>query len=271
LAIPIRLSIADRPQAAAIRCPRAWDKSLNKPYWEVIMRGISIAHLLGVLLATFSVTASAQSVKDTKYPPMREYMMELPAEVALAKSAAPESISGRAAIMVLKASGYETVDRGDSGFVCMVLRGWAAPTYSPAPLRELVYDAKLRAPICFDPVAARTVLPYQELRARLAMAGKGPDEIAAGVGSAYAKGELPKMETVAFAYMYSADMYLGPQVGHFHPHMMIYAPYYTNAMLGGNSRESMLPRTSDDEGTPFTVIVIPVDGRFAIKSKLPTK
>jgi hypothetical protein len=101
--------------------------------------------------------------------------------------------------------------------------------------------------------------------------GQRTDEIAAGVGSAYAKGELPKMETVAFAYMYSADMYLGPQVGHFHPHMMIYAPYYTNAMLGGNSRESMLPRTSDDEGTPFTVIVIPVDGRFAIKSKLPTK
>jgi hypothetical protein len=134
-------------------------------------------------------------------------------------------------------------------------------------LRDYVYNAEIRAPICFDPVATRTVLPYQELRARLAMEGKGPDQIAEGVQAAYAKGELPKMETVAFAYMYSADMYLGPHVGHFHPHMMVYAPYYDNAMLGGNSRESMLPRTSDDEGTPFTVIVIPVDGGFAVKSK----
>ena len=201
------------------------------------------------------------------YPPLGEYMMDQPAEVALAKSAAPESISGRATIKVLTASGYKAVAQGDNGFVCMVLRGWAAPTFSPAPLRNLVYDAKLRAPICFDPVAVRTVLLYQELRARLGMAGKGPDEIAAAVASAYAKGELPKMEAVAFAYMYSADMYLGPQAGHFHPHVMVYAPYYDNAMLGGNTRESMLPRTSDDDGTPFTVVVIPVDGRFAIKAR----
>jgi hypothetical protein len=150
----------------------------------------------------------------------------------------------------------------------MVMRGWAAPTYSPVSLRDLVFDAKLRAPICFDPAAVRTVLPYQKLRAKLAMENKGPDQITQAVASAYAKGELPKMEAVAFAYMYSADMYLGPQVGHFHPHMMIYAPYYTNAMLGANTRDSMLPRISDDEGTPFAVIVIPVDDRFAVKSKL---
>jgi hypothetical protein len=135
----------------------------------------------------------------------------------------------------------------------------------------LVYDAKLRAPICFNPQAVRTVLPYQELRARLGLEGKGPDQIAEGVQVAYAKGELPQMEAVAFAYMYSADMYLGPQVGHFHPHMMVYAPYYDNAMLGGNSRDSMLPRISDDEGTPFTVIVIQVDDKFAVHSRARVK
>jgi hypothetical protein len=220
--------------------------------------------LVSLLASLAAVAASAQS---PKYPPLGEYMMDRQAEVALAKSAAPENVSGRASIKILTDAGYKVVAQGDNGFVCMVLRGWAAPTFSPIPLRDLVYDAKLRAPICFDPVAARTVLPYQELRAKLGMAGRGPDEIAAGVASAYVKGELPKMEAVAFAYMYSADMYLGPQAGHFHPHMMVYAPYYDNAMLGGNTRESMLPRTSDDDGTPFTVIVIPVDGRFAIKAR----
>jgi hypothetical protein len=146
------------------------------------------------------------------------------------------------------------------------MRGWAAPTYTPAAFRDLVYDPKLRAPICFNPVAVRTVLPYQEFRAKLAMEGKGPDLITQGVQAAYAKGELPKMEAVAFAYMYSAEMYLGPQIGHFHPHMMVYAPYYDNAMLGGNARDTMLPRISDDDGTPFAVIIIPVDDRFAVKT-----
>lgn len=150
----------------------------------------------------------------------------------------------------------------------MVMRGWAAPTFSPAALRELVFDPKVLAPICFNPVAAATVLPYQKLRAKLAMENKGPDAITAAIASAYARGELPKMETVGFAYMYSADMYLGPQAGHFHPHMMVYAPYYTNAMVGGNTRDTMLPRISDDEGTPFAVIVIPVDERFAVKAKV---
>jgi hypothetical protein len=70
--------------------------------------------------------------------------------------------------------------------------------------------------------------------------------------------------------MFSADMNLGPGVGHFHLHMMVFALYYNNAMLGGNSRDSMLPRNTDDEGTPFTVIVIPVDRELAVKSKVST-
>lgn len=45
------------------------------------------------------------------------------------------------------------------------------------------------------------------------------------------------------------------------------APYYNNAMLGGNSHDSMLPRNTDDEGTPFAVIVIPVDRGLAVESR----
>ena len=73
---------------------------------------------------------------------------------------------------------------------------------------------------------------------------------------------------LAFAYMFSADMNLGPGVGHFHLHMMVFAPYYNNAMLG-NLHDSMLPRNTDDEGTPFAVIVILVDRGLAVKSKVP--
>ena len=204
--------------------------------------------------------------QSPKYPPLSEYMMEPEAEIALAKSAAPDGVSGRATIKVLTTSGYKVSVQGDNGFVCMVMRGWSAPTYTPAANRNLVYDPKTRAPICFNPVASRTVVPYQELRTRLGMEGKGPDQIAEEIEAAYAKGELPKMEAVGFGYMLSADQMLGP-AGAWHPHMMVYTPYYTNAMLGNNAGESGLPSISDDEGTPFAVTVIPVDHRLAVKAR----
>jgi hypothetical protein len=71
-----------------------------------------------------------------QYPPLREYLMPRDAEIALAKSAAPANVSGRARIKVL--SGYQVAHEGDNGFVCMVMRGWAAPTYTPAQFRVLV-------------------------------------------------------------------------------------------------------------------------------------
>jgi hypothetical protein len=148
------------------------------------------------------------------------------------------------------------------------MRGWAAPTYTPAQFRNLVYDAKVRAPICFDPVASRNVMPYYELRSKLGIEGKTPDQIAEGVQAAYVKGQLPKRDVVSFAYMWSADQELGQGIGHWHPHMMIFAPYYDNTTLGGNEFGKPLPQVSDDAGTPFTVIVIPVDHNLAVKAQL---
>jgi len=49
--------------------------------------------------------------------------------------------------------------------------------------------------------------------------------------------------------------------------MMIFAPYYDNSMVGGNEPGSPLPQVTDDAGTPFTVIVIPVDHKLAIKAQ----
>lgn len=208
--------------------------------------------------------AAPAALEGSTYPPLAAYMMAPEAEIALARSAAPENVSARATVKILSKTGYRVAAEGDNGFVCMVLRGWAAPSFTPTRERQLVYDAQLRAPICFDPAAARTVLPLQELRAKLGMAGKDPDAIAQEVTLAYAQGKLPKMESVAFAYMWSADQNLGPEAGAWRPHMMIYAPYYTNAMLGGNDFGGSLPFVGDDEGTPFAVIVMPVHGNPAI-------
>lgn len=98
------------------------------------------------------------------------------------------------------------------------------------------------------------------------MEGKTPDQIAAGVEAAYAQGELPRRDIVSFAYMWSADQYLAPDIGAFHSHVMVFAPYYENAMVGGNEFGSPLPQVTDDAGTPFTVVIIPVDHELAIEA-----
>jgi hypothetical protein len=207
--------------------------------------------------------------EEKKYPPFADYMMEQGAEIALARSAAPDNVSGPATIKVLTPQGFKVAVEGQNGFICLVLRGWGAPTYSPPPLRDYVYVGDLRAPICFDAISSRTMMPYYELRHRLGMEGKGPDEIARGIEAAYAKGELPSVTTASIAYMFSADQYLGPHLGHgfIYPHLMVFLPYYDNARLGGNDRKSGLPFLSDDAGTPFAVTIVPMDKSFAVKAK----
>ncbi len=216
------------------------------------------------VLVMLSGSASAQV---PAYPPLREYLMSEQAEILLARSAAPASITDHATIKVLSPSGFRIAHQGANGFTCLVMRGWSAPTYTPQQFRDFVYDARIRAPVCFNPVATRTVLPYYELRSMLGMAGKTPAQIADAVQAAYTSGQLPKRDAPSFAYMWSADQFLGQGIGQWRPHVMLFAPYYDNAMVGGNEFGSPLPQLSDDAGTPFSVVVIPVDPSLAVKAK----
>lgn len=143
--------------------------------------------LFALALAALPLGAHAES-----YPPLQAYMMPRDAEVALALTAAPKNVSGKATVKVLTPSGYKVVTAGTNGFTCMVLRGFAAPTFTPTFLRNGVYDPTVRAPICFNELATKMVLPYYELRANLAMQQKTPDQIAHDVQAAYDNGTLPK-------------------------------------------------------------------------------
>jgi hypothetical protein len=221
-----------------------------------------------VLFLLASLDTAAMRAQGARYPPVSEYLMQRDDEIALARSAAPPGVSDRATIKILTKAGYEVAREGDNGVVCMVMRAFSAPTYTPAQFRDLVYDPTVRAPICFTAPAARTAMPYYELRTKLGIEGKGPDQIAETLQAAYVKGALPRRDGVTFAYMWSAHQHLGPGIGAWHPHMMVFAPYYENSMLGGNAFGSLLPQVSDDAGTPFTVVVIPVDDRLAVKPQL---
>src|SRR5437879_8437761 len=97
----------------------------------------STVSFLTLLVVVGLVAAEAQTAK---YPPAEQYLMSQADEIALAKTAASASISDHATIKVLTRSGFEVAQHGDNGSVCMVMRGFSAPTYTPAQFRNLVYD-----------------------------------------------------------------------------------------------------------------------------------
>src|SRR5271167_2860010 len=99
--------------------------------------------------------------------PIEQYRVASAAEeIALARSAAPTSISGDAEVLTLGEQGYETAVKGKNGFVCMVWRSWTAD-FDDAEF----WNPRLRAPICLNPAAARSVLPAYLERTRWAIGG----------------------------------------------------------------------------------------------------
>jgi hypothetical protein len=140
-----------------------------------------IALASSVLVVALAALSQAQS--KTPYPslaPLDQYLMaDRNAEIALARSAAPPSISRDAKVMVLGAHSYETAVEGKNGFVCMVERAWMNPFDSPE-----FWNPKNRSPICLNPPAARTVLPITLMRTKLVLAGKSKDEVKESVKAA---------------------------------------------------------------------------------------
>jgi hypothetical protein len=174
-----------------------------------------------VLLAAlgFADVGQAQDSKTT-YPsmaPLAQYLMTDQAEIALARSAAPASISGDATIVVLKQHGYETAVKGKNGFVCIVERSWMAPFDWPE-----FWNAKMRGPICFNPPAVRSVLPFTYKRTEMILAGLSKTQIMDRLKQAVARKEIPALEPGAMCYMMSRQQNLGDAPGHWHPHLMFY-------------------------------------------------
>ncbi|MBK7594799.1 MAG: hypothetical protein IPJ11_06050 [Gemmatimonadetes bacterium] len=145
------------------------------------------------------------------------YQMEERAEIQLARSAAPTSISSNATILVLGPQGYRTAVEGTNGFVCMVARSWMAAFDWPE-----FYNPKVRAADCMNRQAARTILPIVLLRSRLAMAGRPKAEILAAIKAAVTNGEVPALQSGAMSYMMSRTAYLTDEGTHNMPHVMFF-------------------------------------------------
>jgi len=189
------------------------------------------------------------------YPKMAaidEYLMDADAEAALARSAAPESVSKDAEVLVLDRTGYRTAIQGHNGFVCAVQRSWTAGVDDPE-----FWNPKLRAPTCFNAAAARSFLPRVIMRTRLVLAGKSIEQLCAEMKAAFDANQIPPIEQGAMAYMLSKQGYLNDRAGHWRPHVMVYVPEREPAWWGANLPGSPVFGTADktDRVTTFFIPV----------------
>jgi len=207
----------------------------------------------GIVLAA-AWQAQAQDAK-APYPsmaPLEQYLMERNAEIALAQSAAPESISHDADVMVLGRHGYETAMKGKNGFVCMVERSWTAGIDDPD-----FWNPKLRAPICFNPPAARSYLPLTIKKTELILAGQSKAQMFDSIKAAFDKRELPTLESGAMCYMMSKEGYLSDHDGHWHPHLMFFVPQTDPVTWGADLPGSPI-LAGNDTPDRLTIFLIPV-------------
>jgi len=206
---------------------------------------IALAFLVLAVIPGTTRVARAQSEKSA-YPamaPLDRYLMpDENAEIALARSAAPASISDEAEVMVLGRNGYRIALKGSNGFLCIVERSWASATDEPD-----FWNPKVRAPNCFNPPAARTLVPIYLMKTKLVLADKSNAEIAQATASALDNRELPALETGAMCYMMSKQQYLGDRDMRWHPHLMFFVAGDVAKSWGANLPGSPVMAANDPE------------------------
>jgi hypothetical protein len=185
--------------------------------------------------------------------PIQQYHLATASEeIALARSAAPASISGDASILTLGDHGYETAVKGKNGFVCVVERSWANG-FDDAEF----WNPKLRAPICFNAAAARTVLPIYLKRTEWVIAGTSKSAMLERSNADLAAKRAVMPESGAMSYMMSKQGYLNDQAGHWHPHVMFFLAHVEGADWGADLHGSPVfsGHTDPDPFRTFFVLV----------------
>ncbi len=204
-----------------------------------------LAFLVQVILpgAIFQARAQAEKASYPAMAPLDQYLIpDANSEIALARTAAPASVSDGAEVMVLGPKGYTTAVKGTNGFLCLVERSWGAATDEPE-----FWNPKVRSPICFNPPAARTFAPIFLMKTKLVVAGKSKTEIVEATASALDKKELPALEPGAMCYMTSKQQHLSDRDMSWHPHLMFFASGDAAKSWGANLPGSPLIAADDPE------------------------
>lgn len=222
----------------------------------IVSRTFSLLALLTIASHLPAQDSNGQTA-NSPYPtmaPLDQYLMtDRSAEIALARTAAPKSISADAGVVVLGRRGYETAVQGTNGFVCIVERAWMSPFDHPE-----FWNPKNRSPICYNPAAARSILPYTLKRTELVLAGLSKPQLLERIKAAVANNELPTPEPGAMSYMMSKEQYLNDAVVHWFPHLMFHIPKTASASWGANLDGSPIVMDTREIPEPQAIFFVPV-------------
>jgi hypothetical protein len=208
--------------------------------------------LLVVLGTAYEARSQDAATTYTKMAPVDQYLMtDRGAEIALARSAAPESISRDAEVLILGRHGFETAVKGTNGFVCIVGRSWTS-----APDAEF-WNPKVRVPLCVNAAAARSYLLRVTKETEWGLAGRTPAQINETIAAALARKELPPMEPGAMCYMMSKEGYGGDSIPHWPSHLMFFYSDTDPAIWGANRKGSPVFGVND-KVEHMTTFVVPV-------------
>ena len=198
--------------------------------------------------------AAAQEPKNL-YPtmaPLDQYLIaDQKTEIALARSAAPASISNEAEIMVLGREGYKAAVQGTNGFVCLVERSWGQGTNEAE-----FWNPKMRAPHCFNAQAAKSFAQIYLMKTKLVLAGKSKPEIAKAIATGLDSKQLPPLEPGAMAYMMSKQQYLNDTGKSWHSHTMFFSPGDMTKSWAADDPNSPVMMVSDPEERVTILLVV---------------
>ncbi len=226
-----------------------------------------MAPLLAISIGFLLPNATAQSDPYTKMAPVDQYFMaDRAAEIALARSAAPESVTRDAEVRVLGRHGFETAVKGKNGFVCIVGRGWTS-----APDADF-WNPKVRVPMCVNAPAARSYLLRFTKETEWGLAGHTQAQMTKAITAAIKKKEFPPMEPGAMCYMMGKQGYGGDSVPHWPSHLMFFYSDTDPVIWGANLQGSPVIAVADPM-EHLTQFVIPVqrwaDGTESRASSAP--
>jgi hypothetical protein len=215
--------------------------------------------LTGALLLAFAPGARAAEPVKAAWPsmaPLAQYMIPRDKEIALARSAAPDSIAKDANVMVFTKAGFQTAVKGTNGFVCLVARSWSAGFGDPN-----FWNPKVLAPICYNALAAESQVPETALRTKVALAGGSQAQIQKALKTAIDSGVLPVAKPGSLSYMISKGTYFNSSETHWLPHVMFYVPQTDTKLWGaGLPKSPIIGNSFPDEH--LTIFLIPV-GRWS--------
>jgi hypothetical protein len=187
--------------------------------------------LLAMLGTAFPATAQDATTTYQKTAPIDQYLMtDQGAEIALARSAAPESITRDAEILVFRRHGFETAVKGKNGFVCIVARSWTSAVDAD------FWNPNVRVPMCLNAAAARSYLPRITQITGLILAGGTQAQTTETIAAAVDKKELPAMEPgeMYYIYMRLRQGYAGDSTERW-PHQLMFFHSQTAPAIWGAS------------------------------------